>query len=66
MKTGGFVLSKVGDRGGKLDLFISNSAQSRITCKEDEEQINSIVLKLSLLESSSSFKYYKEKHERKI
>jgi len=57
MKTGGFVLPKVGDRGGKLDLFIFNSAQSRITCKEDKEQITQTTLKPSLLESYSSFNY---------
>ncbi len=54
-------LPKVGDRGGKFDLFIFNSAQNKITCKEAKEQINSIDLKPSLLEFSSPFKYFKEK-----
>jgi len=67
MKTGGFVLPKVGDTGGKLDLFISDSVQSRFTCKENnKEQITQTTLKSSLLESSRPFKFFKEKYEHKI
>jgi hypothetical protein len=44
-KTKGLILLKSGDSGGKLELFIFNSAQSRLPCKEANERMNLMILK---------------------
>jgi len=63
MKTAGFISFKVGDRGGKLDLFISNSVQSRITVRRQEQET---YIQTTFVGIFQTIHIIKEKHEHKI